>query len=486
MRNNFKKALPRTPSVPTVFLPGWGFDGRIIRLIQPVPAWTYPRTMVDPATLTGDLLSFVEQEQPGKIKLVGWSMGALLALDFAGRYPELVDELILISLRRDWPAAEVTRLHAELAKDPVLFMQDFYRKCFLGHREEGRTFSSTLARDYLDCLGPEKLDLLHRGLDYLGSTGIRPAAGPKTLLVHGSRDIIAPYTEMAELSGAAREIVDKAGHLPFLSPTCSLVKNLRKEIIGRRFSKAASSYDRYALVQKEAAGWLAARLPDGQDAARVRSILEIGCGTGNYTARLADRFPLASIRALDLSAGMIRTAAGKLRNHANIELVCVDAEAYLDSHEKPCDLITSNGTLQWFADLDRGLENCRRLLQADGWLLASIFGPESLKELNSGLREALGGRVSVAAAEFPDRPSLLVRLAVFFSRTEIEEIRTFRKYKNTHDLLRHIKKTGTGGWQQGGSFHFTKSDLAALDRWFTDNAGGCRVSYQVFIVQCKR
>jgi len=55
--------------------------------------------------------------------------------------------------------------------------------------------------------------------------------------------------------------------------------------------------------------------------ANARSILEIGAGTGNLTARIAQAFPQARILGIDSDESMLARASPKLRQYPNVELV---------------------------------------------------------------------------------------------------------------------------------------------------------------------
>ncbi len=88
-----------------------------------------------------------------------------------------------------------------------------------------------------------------------------------------------------------------------------------KELIKRNFSRYAEYYDQYCSVQS----LCARKLIEKNKTDCIRSllskrasgplrILEIGCGTGNYTKLLIKRFPNAEIKALDISPAMIKIA----------------------------------------------------------------------------------------------------------------------------------------------------------------------------------
>ncbi|WP_328464858.1 trans-aconitate 2-methyltransferase [Streptomyces sp. NBC_00448] len=77
-------------------------------------------------------------------------------------------------------------------------------------------------------------------------------------------------------------------------------------------------------------------------------IADIGCGPGNVTARLADRWPGAHITGYDSSADMLDAA----REHAGPtsgggELDFRKADAAVWTPDEPFDLIVSNAALQW-------------------------------------------------------------------------------------------------------------------------------------------
>jgi malonyl-CoA O-methyltransferase len=465
----------------TVFLPGWGFDGRILRLLKPSPAWIYPENIIDPETFAADLLHFLCKNSLKPIRIIGWSMGAMLGLDFAVSNPEKVESLVLLSLRPQWPRHEIKELQLQLAENNDAFLKNFYRKCFLGDKESYRKFCSILEPLYLKEINTARLQ---RGLHFLGKY-ILPDSVPDipVHLIHGKQDIIAPLKEMADIKGSTLEIIENSGHAIFLSEKCSLQDELKKHAIQIKFSKAAESYDNYAKIQADVAQKLAAKLPQAQDSVDVKKILEIGCGTGNFTSLLVARYPAAKIVALDFSPEMLAKASSKLHK-STIEFICAEGEEFLGKNpEESFDLIASNGSLQWFSDYDQSIKNIARILKPGGVFLCSIFGPESLKKLGVGMRTLFGYQGNVAANAFPDVTSLQNSLRAYFTKGTAEQELIAKKYESVHDLLVHIKKTGTGGWHHYGSPPLTKARLKQLDNWFTTAYGSCTVNYQIHFLQ---
>jgi malonyl-CoA O-methyltransferase len=471
---------------PTVFLPGCGFDGRVLGLIAPQSHWLFPQTMIDPHTLGHDLSALLEGEDVGPARIIGWSMGARLALDFATSHPQKVASLTLVSMRHHWPKEEIDQLLREFTEDPPFFLKNFYRKCFLGEKLSYKKFTQRLELYYLENLDDFALENLQRGLRYLGKADCQAAPGIPTRLVHGRQDIIAPVSEIAILPDAVVEIIDNCGHLPFLAADCSLQTELKHQAIQKKFSRAAHTYDRFAIVQSDVAKQLAAMLPPPKDSAETSAILEIGCGTGNFTKILADRFPDARIQALDFSPEMLDQ--GRLKQQKkDIEFICDEAENFLlNSSDESFDLVASNGALQWFSDLDGALKNIARILRPKGIFLCSIFGPASLKELELGLKTVFKYQGNVAAGSFPDAGTLQKSVTAYFMAGAVEEELITKQYETVHDLLVHIKKTGTGGWQHNILQPLTPAKLKQLDHWFNETYGNCRVTYQVLFLQAMK
>ena len=484
MNHSFKNIdILSSGKIPTVFLPGWGFDGSILHLLKPTPAWLYPENPLDPVTIEQDLLSLLHEENVRKVRIIGWSMGAMLGLEFAAWHRDLVQSLILVSLRSRWPDHEMKEIRAEFCRNSEAFLKNFYRKCFLGDKQAYRKFCTTLENTYLAALNKNR-ERLQLGLDFLEKFKLpSPLPTVTTRMIHGRQDIVAPVAEIPSFPETAVEIIDNAGHAVFLHEDSSLQHELRKQVVQAKFSRAADSYDSYAKVQADVARRLTAMLPAAEEKSGCKTILEIGCGTGNFTTMLADRLPGAKIVALDFSPEMIAKARQKMKTAA-IEFVCVEGEQFLEEAAAGSfDLLASNGALQWFSNIDRTLADIARILSAHGTFLCAIFGPESLRELRQGLESIQAVSESLAAQKFPRRERLQSALDLYFSKGTVTEELIEKEYRSAHDLLLHIKKTGTSGWQPNMQQPLTPASVSRLDAWFEKNYGSCKVTYQVFFLQ---
>ena len=239
----------------------------------------------------------------------------------------------------------------------------------------------------------------------------------------------------------------------------------------QNFSSIAGDYDRHATVQAQAAR----NLLDFNPTLEPCRILEPGCGTGLYTALLANRYPNAAITAVDVSHEMLEVARQKLEED-RISFASGDAEA---QPENTYDLITSNATFQWFTDLASTIKQYRNALRPGGALTFSYFGPETYHELAEALEDATGRENIVEAARFADHADLTLLMDRHFPRWSIREERYVREFRQLRDLLRTIKHTGTRGRDTG--LRWTPGLLKRVERAYLDRHENIRATYQVFL-----
>lgn len=168
--------------------------------------------------------------------------------------------------------------------------------------------------------------------------------------------------------------------------------------VRRAFSRAAPGYDQAAALQRE----VGARLMETLDylADRVpQMVADIGCGPGHAAIAMQQRWPKAQVVAIDLALPMLqqarRNAGGGrpaflpafLPFPRRPEAVCADARA-LPLRDNSVDVLFSNLCLQWVEDLPAVFAGFRRVLKADGLLVLSTFGPDTLFELRGAFSEA--------------------------------------------------------------------------------------------------
>ena len=225
---------------PLLFIPGWGMDESI---------WEYQieyfkqnyRTIA--VSLEGDanasddrlrvhtehLLGIIKKSKLNNINLIGWSMGGMIAINFAFQYPEYVKKLVLVSTPAKFVASEdydAGISHAvmqsfinKFRKSPVRMLSNFASlisknadlkkedlnlvKQSSNMSDKNRTLQNLLL--LRDCDMREKL---------------RFVTVP-TLIIHGKRDMVCPYACADYLHSKMKNSVLRAfenvGHIPFVT-----------------------------------------------------------------------------------------------------------------------------------------------------------------------------------------------------------------------------------------------------------------------------
>jgi trans-aconitate 2-methyltransferase len=101
----------------------------------------------------------------------------------------------------------------------------------------------------------------------------------------------------------------------------------------------------------------------------VRSAADLGCGAGELTRTLADRWPDATIVGIDSSEDMLARAAAQ-PPHPRVRFERGDLRAWRP--QAPVDRIVSNAALQWVGDHDALLAQLVGCLAADGALAVQM------------------------------------------------------------------------------------------------------------------
>jgi len=151
-----------------------------------------------------------------------------------------------------------------------------------------------------------------------------------------------------------------------------------KAAIRRSFDRAASQYDRYAILQSTVGERLLERL----DLVNInpQSIIDLGSGTGIFTRQLQQRYKRAKVVGIDLAPKMIAYANQQRKWLAKERYICADAES-LPLQDSSVNLVFSNLMMQWVENPDRLFQEIKRILVPGGLVMFTSYGPDSLKEL---------------------------------------------------------------------------------------------------------
>lgn len=110
-------------------------------------------------------------------------------------------------------------------------------------------------------------------------------------------------------------------------------------------------------------------LSNAINAEDVKSVLDIGCGIGNSTAVLAEKFPHAEVTGVDNSDDMLATAK---KENLGIAFIKLDAEKELDRIKNRYDVVFSNACIQWIPNHHKLLRELFSLLNVGGILAVQI------------------------------------------------------------------------------------------------------------------
>ena len=161
-----------------------------------------------------------------------------------------------------------------------------------------------------------------------------------------------------------------------------------------------------------------------------RRVLDAGSGPPGRL--LAKRYPRAQTVALDISPGMLRRGFGFFHKPLAI---CGDLER-LPLADEAFDLVWCNMALHWLADPLAAFREFARILGAEGLLMFSTLGPDTLKEL----RLAAGaGRVHTFM-DMHDYGDMLV--AAGFSAPVVDMEMIEIAYGKDRSLLADLRASG--------------------------------------------
>lgn len=417
----FYRASASTPlSEPIVLLHGWGCDSQIwepllpgLRQLSNVITIDLPGFGDSEALDNFDvsaILALLVDTLPEKSILMGWSLGGMLAVAFAAKYPHRVTHVITLATNakfvasEDYPEAMPLVVNQQFnngfAADGEKTLQLFSGLLVQGDRNERGLLKAlrkvpnkrALNSNWQDALlvlatldNRENFSRLSQpGLHLLAERdSLVPLSAANTLAIFNTKQRIQIIPEAAHAIHWSQPdlVLQKITH--FLSPQA-----LDKRKVAQSFSRAAESYDLVARLQRDVGATLLKHMHNHQNLsvnADQLNILDLGCGTGFFSKALRSLWPTANIISLDIASGMLRYAQDQ--HGCMAHWLCADAER-LPLKTGSIDLIFSSLAVQWCDDLTQLFYELHRALKPDGRLLLSTLGPETLHELKAAWRQA--------------------------------------------------------------------------------------------------
>lgn len=231
-----------------------------------------------------------------------------------------------------------------------------------------------------------------------------------------------------------------------------------QQAVRKSFGNAAKTYDEAAVLQRSVATHMLERLEYIK--ATPKRILDLGCATGEYSARLAKLYKGAQVISLDIALPMLKEVKRRSTWLRPLRTVCGDIQA-LPIADNSVDLIFSSLALQWCGSLDNAFSEFRRVLRPGGFVLFSTFGPDTLKELRASWAEVDSEQHVHDFIDMHDIGDAMLRAGLSQPVMDVETITL--TYNDAYALMRELKNIGAHNIGKQRSRSLTsKSRLKAL------------------------
>lgn len=457
-----------------VLIHGWGCDSRtwqpLLESLQTLASATLidlPGFGASPAVAEFSLdavLDKIAAQLPQDAVVMGWSLGGMLAVQLAARFPERVRAVITLAANLkfvaapDYPAAMPRAINRQFnqgfAQDPQATLKLFCGLLAQGDADE-RGLLKQLRRADIDGVTDNWLQALQllTNLDnrtafaQLTQTGLHLLADNDALVPVAAAELMRQLNPHQEI-----KIFENTAHALHWSkpqavvecialflkeqkiPAADSDKQLDKKKVAQSFSRAAATYDSVAQLQRDIGAQLFAQLP--ADLPAQSSVLDLGSGTGFFTRQLTVQYRESQIIGLDIAEGMLHYAAAQ---QGEVSWLCADAEL-LPFADNSVDLIFSSLAIQWCNNLPQLMAELARVLKPGGQLNIATLGPRTLHELKSAWQQVDN---YVHVNRFQSSQSLIT--AVHAAQLVVENVQQENRtlyYDRLSDLTRELKALG--------------------------------------------
>jgi len=223
-----------------------------------------------------------------------------------------------------------------------------------------------------------------------------------------------------------------------------------KRAIKAAFSKAAVTYDQFAELQRDIGRVLTTLFTDvlskNAPSTAHLSLLDLGCGTGYFTEKLAQHYSDGAFTCFDLSPAMLQQAA--LRKLENTIFIEGDIDV-LPFATAQFDGIFSNLALQWSDDITHSLKQVNKTLKPQGVLGFSTLLTGSLLELKQAWTHVDD---NPHVNQFLDEQSIRQSLeSAGFHSVQLTTETRVKHYMDVKSVMRSLKGIGANYVYEGES-----------------------------------
>ncbi len=502
-----------------VLLHGWGGDSRTWQPLLPALEKIARVTALDLPGFGGSsvletfslesLLEKIAAQLPDGSVILGWSLGAMLGVQLAARYPDKVRALIALAANakfvasNDYPTAmpDVVnrKFNLSFAQDAQASLKFFYGLMAQGDNAE-RQLLKSLRKLMPEAVTDNWLPALELLRDLDNRAALAELRQPVLHLL-ADKDALVPVaaaSAIAAINSVHKLIViAQASHAvhwsqpekvaaeieQFLRKSFPANSMLDKRKVAQSFGRAAPTYDSVAQLQRDVGKHLLQYLPVAvEENARV---LDLGSGTGFFTRQLASRFDPACVIGLDIAEGMLQFARAQSPAH-RIHWLCGDAE-HLPLGSNSLDLLFSSLAIQWCSDLPQLLREMARVLKPGASMHIATLGPNTLHELKSAWQQVDN---YVHVNHFYPQDEL--RLAAVAADLAIEHFAVEQRvmfFERLTELTRELKALGAHNINSGKPEGLTgRSRVAAFKSAYEQfrDERGLPATYEVFYLSVRK
>ena len=194
--------------------------------------------------------------------------------------------------------------------------------------------------------------------------------------------------------------------------------------------------------------------------AGARRVLDVGCGSGEFTRELASQLPHASIVGVDISEDMVRHAS--IANaHERVSYALIDFANHVPFHGESFQVATSTMALHWPGPDPAFLAGVSRFIEPGGVFLAGLHGAGSCQEGVDAFAKAAGLDLDSLPTMFKRSSATEWKEALGaagFSDVEVEERTVATPYASAADCQRRL----AAAWPPILTGHVPEKDIDAL------------------------
>ncbi|PUA28603.1 MAG: malonyl-[acyl-carrier protein] O-methyltransferase BioC [Cellvibrio sp. 79] len=496
-----------------ILLHGWGCDSNTWQPILPTLEKIAQVAVLDlpgfgQAPVLNDfslaaLLENIAARIPDNSVVAGWSLGGMLGVQLANKYPKKVHALITLAANAkfvasdDYPNAMSPIVNDEFnesfTQDPKATLKLFSGLLVQGDINERQLLKSLRQQAPVEFSSQwiQMLELLAE----LDNRQVLAQLQQPCLHLLAEKDALVPVVVAAELEkinpAHKSVIIAQAAHVLHWSQPATVIENissflqvqiiepsgLDKKKVAQSFGRAAPTYDTVAQLQRDVGKHLLQYIPVQLESGAT--VIDLGSGTGFFTRQLANRFDGAAIIGLDIAEGMLHFSQQQTHTH-QIKWLCADAEL-LPLADHSVDLIFSSLAIQWCSNLLQLLRELARVLKPGGQLVVATLGPNTLHELKSAWQQADN---YVHVNQFQPQDSL--RFAAIAANLAIDHFAVEQRviyFDRLTELTRELKALGAHNINAGKPEGLTgRSRIAAFKNAYEQSreARGLPATYEVF------